>query len=85
MKGYAARHNKKFTMVEAVNLCNQGIAAVMLESWAPCVKHVVDKVEPCFWEQDHLMEETIDEFVIHTGPESDDEDESMDEDSNTGM
>ena len=80
VKCYAARHNKKITMVEAVNLCNEGIAAITMENWAACVKHVVDKVEPRFWEQDHLIKQTIDEFVIHIGPESDDkEDKSMDE------
>ena len=71
-------------MVQVANFCNQEIAAVMMENWAACVKHVVDKVEPSFWEQNHLMKETIGEFVIHTGPESDDEgDELKDEDSNT--
>ena len=71
-------------MVEAANFCNQGIAAVTMENWAAYVKHMVDKVEPSFWEQDHLMKETIGEFVIHAGPESDDEgDKLKDEDGNT--
>ena len=73
-------------MVEAVNRCNEGTAAVTTENWAACVKHVLDEVERRFWEQDHLIEQTIDEFVIHTGPESnDEEDESMDEHGNTGV
>ena len=46
VKVYAARHNKKFTMVEAVNLGNEGIAAVTTENRAAFVKDVVNKVEP---------------------------------------
>ena len=46
-------------MVEAVNFCNEGTAAVTTESWAACVQHVVDKVERRFWEQYHLIEQTI--------------------------
>ena len=69
-----------------MNISNEGIAAVTMENWAACIKHVVDEVEPRFWEQNHLIEEPIDEFVIHIGPESDDEeDELMNEDSNTGI
>ena len=47
---------------------------------------MVDKVvEPCFREHDHLIEETIDEFMIHIAAESNDkEDESTNEAGNTG-
>ena len=75
-----------FTMLEAVDLCTQGVAAVTTENWAACVKHVVNKVVPRFWEEDHLMKKTIIEFVIHVGPESDNEgDGSMDEDGKTDL
>ena len=56
------------------------------ENWAACVKHMVNKVEQLFWEQDHLIEQIIDKFMIHIGSQSDDkEDESINEHGNTGI
>lgn len=39
----------------------------MTENWAACVRHVVDKVKPRLWEQDHLMKERVSEFMIALG------------------
>ena len=48
-----------------MNHCNEQTAAVMTKDWASCVKHLVHKDGPHFLEQDHLLAEMIDQFVIH--------------------
>ena len=76
VKGCAARNNKKFTMAEALKLSHEGNEKVTAENWAACVRHVVDKVEPDFWEEDHICENVVEEFIIRVGADS-----SSDEDS----
>ena len=80
VKEYAARQNKKFTMAEALKLSHEGIETVTPDKWAACVKHVVEKVEPHFWEKDHMCEEAVEEFIIRTGSNSSDDDTGSDED-----
>ena len=46
VKGYAASHNKDFTMAEIEQLAREGITQVTAEKWANCcVKRVIQKVE----------------------------------------
>ena len=75
VKGYAARNNKNFTMAEALNLSRDGIDMVTAEKWAACVKHVIDKVEPDFWEKDRICENIVEEFTICVGGDSSSEDD----------
>ena len=67
VKGYAARNNKNFTMAEALNLSRDGIDMVTAEKWEACVKHVINKVEPDFWEKDRICENIVEEFTIRVG------------------
>ena len=67
MKDYAARNNKNFTMAEALNLSRDGIDMATAEKWAACVQHVVDKVEPDFWEKDCICENIVEEFTMYWG------------------
>ena len=49
---------------------------VTKEQWADLVKHVRDKVEDHYWQNDNLdLQEQfhVSEFVIHVGGESDDD------------
>ena len=46
VKGYAASHNKDFTMAEIEQLAREGITQVTAGKWANCcVKRVIQKVE----------------------------------------
>ena len=66
-KGYVA---KNLTMVKALKLSHERIDAVTAENWAACVWHVVDKVEPDFWEKDRICENIVEEFTIHISADS---------------
>lgn len=77
VKCYAARNNKIFTMAEALKLSRDGINTVTAENWAACVQHVVNKVEPDFWEKDCICENVVEEFTIRVGTDS-----SSDKDDN---
>ena len=79
VKCYAARKNKTFTMSEALKLSHDGINNVTAENWAACVRHVVDKVEPDFWEKDCICENMVEEFTISVGTDSS-SDENDDDD-----
>ena len=62
-------------MAEALNLSRDGIDMVIAEKWAACVKHVIDKVEPDFWEKDRICENIVEEFTIRVGGDSSSEDD----------
>ena len=79
VKGYNPRKNKTFTMSEALKLLHDGINNVTAENWAACVRHVVDKVEPDFWEKDCICENVVEEFTICVGTDSS-SDENEDDD-----
>ena len=82
VKHYAAANNKDFTMVEIERLSKEGIHQVTKENWAKCVKHIIDKVESHYWENDHLVEEAVERLVIE--PNAEDSDSSSD-DSDTSV
>ena len=70
---YIRTNNKTFTMKEAQSLVGQGFREVTPAMWAKMCEHV-KKVEDAFWDEDGLIEDAIEEFVIRFGPnDSDDE------------
>ena len=48
---------------------------VTAEKWVACVKHVIDKVEPDFWEKDRICKNIVEEFTICVGGDSSNEDD----------
>ena len=66
-------------MSEALKLLHDGINNVTAENWEACVRHVVDKVEPDFWEKDCICENVVEEFTICVGTDSS-SDENEDDD-----
>ena len=67
VKGYIREHNTLFTLTHVKELTHTGFAKVGEEEWQKLVKHVQDKVEDKFWEEDALQETYIEEFIIRTG------------------
>ena len=82
VKGYVARHNKKYNMTEIQRLTPEGFTHTTTDMWRGFCRHVVD-VENDYFEKDGLVEDLVDEFVVEFGEDddcgSDDEEELMDD------
>ena len=76
VKGYAASHNKDFTMARTEQLAREGIAQVTAEKWANCVKNVIQKVERHYRETDGIVEEAVDRVLIEVRREEEETSES---------
>lgn len=76
VKGYVAKNNKTFNLKEVRQLLQEAINNISEENWKNCVKHVVEKEEPRYWDIDDRMEE-IAEVIINTG-EGDSSDSTSD-------
>ena len=69
-------NTSQFTLDEVERHAWEGFEVVTQERWAGLVKHVRDKVEDHYWQNDRLDVHTrlsVSEFVIHVGGESSDE------------
>ena len=77
VKGYVAKHNKKFTLKEIEELVPQGISQVTPQMWKKFCDHTV-KVEEEYWKKDGLVEDIVEEILITVG-EDDDSDTSEEE------
>ena len=76
VKGHIKRNTSQFNLDEVKKLAQEGFEVVTKERWADLVKHVRDKVEDHYWQNDNLnLQERfhVSEFVIHVGSESDDD------------
>ena len=73
MKSYIRRNNKSFTLKEAESLVEAGFEEVTAEMWRKMCQHV-KKIEDKYWEQDGLIEEAVEEFILRIGDEDDDSD-----------
>ena len=76
VKGYAASHNKDFTMAGIEQLAREGITQVTAEKWANCVKHVIQEVEKHYRETDGIVEEAVDYVLIEVRREGEETSES---------
>ena len=73
VKGYVARNNKTFNIKDVKRLLVEAVQSVAISQWQNCVKHVIEKEEPRFWDVDNRMED-IAEVVINLGSDSSDSD-----------
>jgi hypothetical protein len=65
VKGYIKANNQKFNLREVERLAHEGFDIVTPELWASLVKHVREKVEDHYWENDGLTEDySIHEFTF---------------------
>ncbi|XP_011409426.1 PREDICTED: uncharacterized protein LOC105316296 [Amphimedon queenslandica] len=75
VKGHIKANTSKLTLDEVKSLAEAGFEVVNKERWADLVKHVRDKVEDRYWQNDNLnIDECfrVPDFVIHVHGESDD-------------
>ena len=72
VKGYVAKHNKKFTLKEVEALVPQAINSVTPTMWKKFCEHT-EKVENEYWKKDGLVEDVVEEILINVGDSSDDE------------
>lgn len=77
VKEYVRKHNQQFTMAEVQQLTPTGIGVTTPDLRKEYVKHC-KKVEDKYWQQDGLIEETVGEFTIEFGADSDDSDKESD-------
>ena len=76
VKDHIKRNTSKFNLDEVKQLAQEGFEVVTKGRWADLVKHVRDKVEDHYWQNDNLdLQEQfhVSEFVIHVSGESDDD------------
>ena len=76
VEGYAASHNKDFTMAGIEQLAREGIMQVTAEKWANCFKHVVQKVEKHYRKTNRIFEEAVDRVLIEVRHEEEETSES---------
>ena len=72
VKGYVAKHNQKFTLKEVEALVPQAINTITPAMWKKFCDHT-EKVEEEYWKKDGLVEDIVEEILIHVGSDSDDE------------
>ena len=75
VKEHVRKHNQLFTMAEIQQLTPSGIQAVTPDLWQKYVEHVKG-VEDRFWEQDGLIEDTVEDCLTQFGNENSDDDDS---------
>ena len=68
VKEHVRKNNKLFTMAEIQWLTPNGIRAVTPDLWQKYVEHVRG-VKDRFWEQDGLVEDTVEDCLAQFGKE----------------
>ncbi len=74
VKGYVAKHNKKYTLAEVEQLTPEGFEHTTKDMWRHFCRHVVD-VENDYIKKDGILEVAVEEMIIEIGPDDDDSDE----------
>lgn len=64
VKAYIASKNKTFRIADIERLVYEAFAHVTPETWAHCVRHVIDE-EAVMRELDHVIDDVMDNFVIN--------------------
>lgn len=73
IKGYVAKHNKKFTLTEVERLTQEAIGKVTPTMWEKFCAHT-EKVEEMYWKKDELIED-VEEIMLNVGDDDDSDDE----------
>lgn len=78
VKGYVARNNTTFKMVDVKKLLQEALKNITPEKWKNCISHV-KKEEIKLGGLDNNIDKTIDSFIINvTGETSSEESSSSD-------
>ena len=73
VKDYVARNNTTFNIKDVNRHLVEAVQSITSEQWQKCIKHVIEKEEPRFWDV-YNSTEVVADFVINLG--SDDSSES---------
>ena len=74
VKEYVRKHNQQFTMAEVKHLTPTGISVTTPDLWKKYTEHC-RRVEDKYWEEHGLIKETVEEFTIEFGVDSDNSNE----------
>jgi transposase len=77
VKGYVAKHNKKFTVAEVVQLTEEAIQKVTESDWKKVVDHTKQTIMEA-WTNEGLMEHAVDQMIINVNGEDDSSSEEED-------
>lgn len=76
VKGWVASHNTTYKIADIEKLCKDKFSTMSKDNWLPLCEHV-KKVEKEYCESDHVMDDQIDEIIVHLGgADSDDSSDS---------
>ena len=79
IKGYVAKHNKKFTLTEVERLTREAMGMVTPTMWEKFCAHT-EKVEEMYWKKDGLIEDVVEEIMLNVGDDEDDSDDEVEPD-----
>ena len=78
IKGYVAKHNKKYTLTEVERLTREAIGKVTPTMWERFCAHT-EKVEEMYWKKDRLIKD-VEEIMLNVGDDDDDSDDEVEPD-----
>ena len=88
IKQWVGSHNTTFKLQDMKELCQQRVASISAEQWEKVCDHV-KKIEDQYIEQEGIMENIIESFVITNAGDSDtsetDDDNENDSDDMSGI
>lgn len=79
VKGYVARENRTFKLVDVQRYLQEAIQNVSAEDWKKCIQHVL-KEEQKMWDVDNRIEHNIEPIIINFDDSGSSSDESEVED-----
>lgn len=79
VKGYVARENRTFKLVDVQHHLQEAIRTVSAEDWKKCMQHVL-KEEQKMWDVDNRIDHNIEPIIIHFDDSGSSSDESEVED-----
>ena len=53
VKDYVARNNRTFNIKDVKRLLVEAVQSIISEQWQKCIKQVIEKEEPRFWDVDN--------------------------------
>ncbi|KAJ4445058.1 hypothetical protein ANN_06857 [Periplaneta americana] len=81
IKQWVAGQNTTFKLEQVMKLCQQRVDDISVEKWEKVCEHV-EKIEDEYIEQEGIMENVIESFIIMGGDSSSESDDDEDDDHN---
>lgn len=80
IKGFVARNNTSFKLVETMKLFHEGKSLITAAVWNKAEDHVIQDVETRLWEGDNVQDLAIEPVIISIDEAEDGLDETFDDD-----